>query len=137
MLKYLVKKGIIKEKNGNYTLPKVKTTGRCKNLPEKYVNISAREAMKLFFGDIEVSFTTGDLQYDLRSITKESLKIFTTILRNNEIDFSILVAKTRSYYGAKKTVKPKLSNFFIEGTWENVYEAYEATPSELENNTWL
>ena len=137
ILTYLAKRGIIKVKNGDYTMKEKTSTVKCKNLPKKYLGISALQAMKLFFDDIGVSFTDGSLQYNLRTFNKNSLQIFLQILADDSIDFSILVDKTRAYYSATSTVKPQISKYFTEGTWDTVYTSYEGEKSELGNNKWL
>jgi len=139
-IKYFIKEKIIREKDGEYFLVKKRTSiiQQCKNLPEKYIGVSISQAMNFFFSDSEIpAFTSGELSYSLRSITKESLKVFEKIIANKSIDFSILVVKTLKYYKAKNTTKPKLSKYFTEGTWRQVYESYETPLEDKGNSTWL
>jgi len=139
---YVINKGLIKKVGENkYVVVSPKDSGTltvsCKNLPSKYKGISLEQAMKYFFDDAKIpAFSTGEMSYALRTMNKKSIKIFSEILSDNSIDFSILVAKTSNYYSSSKTVKPSISTYFAGGLWSTVYQSYEEDNVNSENS-WL
>lgn len=111
---------------------------KCKNLPAKYKGISLMQAMELFISDSKIPpFNSSGKQYSLRTNNKESRKVFSIILMDESIDFSILVSQTSKYYNSINTILPGLANFFIKGTWKEVYENYEEKSPEKDNTFWL
>lgn len=137
----LIKLGMLVEKDGEYYFKDVDETKAyvgCKNLPQKYVGVSINQAMRLFFDDVGITFSkNASFRFDLRTITKQSLKVFQKIIEDSSIDFSILVAKTSQYYSDAKSTEYPMAKYFAEGRWENIYHHYESKDVEPSNNKWL
>jgi hypothetical protein len=138
ILEELIKRKIIIKKGAGYIFPvENQVVTKCKNLPEHYSGISGRQAMELFFIDAKIpDFSGGSLNYTLKTINEKSIKIFLNILKDNSIDFRILLAQTSNYFNSKTTVKPSMAKYFIEGTWKIVYNSYETGLKDLSNTVW-
>jgi hypothetical protein len=141
VIEALIKQGVLEEKRGEYFFidPTAEKKNRCQNLPDKYVGVSSKQCMILFIDDSEIpAFSTGTLRYSLHTTSKEAFRILTKILRDDSIDFTTLVSRTKSYYNHPKTAKPSVGKFFTEGLWETVYTSFEDKKSSENNNTfWL
>ena len=145
MIDLLVRKKVIKKnKEDDYSLVVKGDVSKvsCKNLPDKYRGLSIKQALELFFGDCDIPHfaimhkadgTKG--RYNLRVHSKKSEQIFKQILANESIDFSILVARTRSWYTNRENARSKTSTYFETGIWKNIYENYEDKSSE-NNKYW-
>ncbi len=138
IITYLIETKVIYKDSRGYGIVKEKSIKQgCINLPDKYVDVSPNQAMNLFFEDADIPhFATGKLNYALRTITQKSLTVFTRILKNKSIDFSILVSRTSSYYSKEGNVKPAMSKYFTDNLWRSVYESYDNLKN-LDNTTWV
>lgn len=134
ILKELIKQKIIRESYGEYFIIKKKSVSKtkgnlCKNLPSKYSGVSITVAMNYFFEDAQIPAfqKSKDIEYELRTVNKKSLKIFHDIILDSSINFNTLVTRTKNYYSSPKTVKKGMANYFIDGSWKTVYDSYEGT----------
>jgi len=143
ILKILIENKVVLEISGDYFLIDKKTGkvkgGKCKNLPDKYLGVSVKQAYKYFIADCEIpSFSSGNLVYSLREESTGSLATLRAILENPTIDYLILVQKIKNFYkkDGKTTVQPKFNKFLETGVWEDVYQQ-ELKLEERPNNVMM
>ena len=140
VIEALIKQGVLEEKRGEYFFidTTAKKVNRCQNLPDKYVGLSSKQCMTLFIDDSHIpAFSQGTLRYSLHTTSKQALGVLTKILRDNTVDFTTLVSRTKAYYNHPKTAKPSIGKYFTEGLWETVYTSFEQKSSETNNTFWL
>lgn len=63
-------------------------------------------------------------RYAANRYSKDAEKEFGKILRDPNIDKRALLISTKLYYKQHNVARQTISNYFIQGTWESVYEDF-------------
>jgi hypothetical protein len=66
-------------------------------------------------------------RYSANRYSKDAEKVFVKIVKDPSINLKGLLIATKLYYKQKNLSRQTISNYFIQGTWESVYEDFMET----------
>ncbi len=144
IIKYLLKDKTIFEIKGNYYPrtglnidPKAKKLIWCLNLPDKYKALSLKLAYIEFTYDIKIPlWSNGNARYMLKTQTLAAEKAFRRMLKDEALDFNLLVSSLEAYYSTSSNVyKTSLAKLLESNTWVHIYESTDNI-EKPDNTVW-
>lgn len=89
--------------------------------------LTTKELYKKFIEDAEVpayiALSNGS-RFAANRYSVDGERVFTKILKSRKIDMDILLAATKQYYKPQNSARQMITNYFVKGTWESVYEEH-------------